>query len=646
MTTTRSETLSKDREPYAIVKGCDGRGGFALIGVYPNKRGDCTIYYIVARVVDGVRNGFINPRYDADCMEDATEDGTYAIRITLAEALVLFLDPLVVRTKKMPPEAIPVIRWWQKHRQPGPQRFEDLVMPLLGKRELARMAEYTPTKAIEFFRESTEAESKALEEHVQKFTDHFFATIWTFKTWFLNEAELEELGVTARTPAPEIMQRWVKSENLLQRHIQMAAHMQLLYNVGGEHPDLADLWSTEVKIQTDRGRFLDSGLPQCVHNLTSQIHEYHACHVEPSCRIFQTLEIEKKGLTVLQGMGAWTCFVNQRSSVAEDPIWKDLHYETFRLLKAGVSNIFRQLQDRLPKLDTEHNKTIKEALAELLLFGFIEWNIMYFYRHEGPLASADKDPPSDFVTGIFNLIVTEEKSMMNHAQEVSQATALAFWDVACMAIHPELFDYPTGSGRGVRKTTPPAIARTRPPSFEKALPPLMAAFCSLDDWLGRFSKVKRPTLKKLLTVTVHPPETASVQRILSPRHFSLEEDIMVPSDELLQRATDRDDQTLTSLLKLMAVQLPHTTLKVLEGVKQLCDKIVKLNERARAKLEDNRSTSTTKMQKEQCAGCGSKEETEKRPMKCSRCLIVGYCSVACQKKHWLVHKKVCAPVNK
>jgi hypothetical protein len=143
---------------------------------------------------------------------------------------------------------------------------------------------------------------------------------------------------------------------------------------------------------------------------------------------------------------------------------------------------------------------------------------------------------------------------------------------------------------------------------------------SMDLGLCRFSKAIRPTLTKLLTVTVHPPETASVQRILCPRHFLLEEDMMVPYDELLQRATDRDDPYLASLFKLMTVQLPHTTLKVLEGVKQLlCDKIVKLNERARAKLEENRSTSTIKMQKEQCAGCGSKEETEKRPMKCSRC---------------------------
>jgi hypothetical protein len=28
---------------------------------------------------------------------------------------------------------------------------------------------------------------------------------------------------------------------------------------------------------------------------------------------------------------------------------------------------------------------------------------------------------------------------------------------------------------------------------------------------------------------------------------------------------------------------------------------------------------------------------------CSRCHAVVYCSVACQKAHWTIHKKVCRP---
>jgi hypothetical protein len=137
-----------------------------------------------------------------------------------------------------------------------------------------------------------------------------------------------------------------------------------------------------------------------------------------------------------------------------------------------------------------------------------------------------------------------------------------------------------------------------------------------------------------------------VQRTLYPRYFSFDEATMVPSDELLHRATNGDYPYLTSLFKLMAVQLPHTTLKLLEGVKQLGENMEKTNKKARTKLEDNRSTATTKKQKGQCAGCGAKEETVKKMLKCSRCQIVRYCSVDCQKKHWPVHKKVCAPENK
>jgi hypothetical protein len=106
-------------EPYAIVNGCDGHGNFFLIGLIPkhSKRGDFTVYFILANTVDGVTNGFVIPRIqEAECWDDANGGGNYTVRITLAEALVLFLDPVVTRTKVLPTGAIPVVRWWQQHR--------------------------------------------------------------------------------------------------------------------------------------------------------------------------------------------------------------------------------------------------------------------------------------------------------------------------------------------------------------------------------------------------------------------------------------------------------------------------------------------------------------------------------------------------
>jgi hypothetical protein len=636
--------LQVREEPYAIVNGCDSFGHFALFCVYPNnnKRGDSTMYVIIARILEGVYDGCIKPRVNnfADCWESAIAFGNYAIRITLAEALVLFLDPLVARTKELSPGAIPVIRWWQQHRRPGPQRHEDLVMPLLGKRELARIAD-------ESMRDSTEAEREELEEHQSKFAKHFLASE-IFKKSHLNASEREEMGVSAKSSALEIMERWLKCPKLLQRYIQIAAHMRLLYKLGGEYPDLADLWSTEVKIQTDLGRFIDSGLAKCVNVNTRRILQWNSSNswIEASCRFFQTPEIEETGLTVLRGMGAWSCFLTHRRSLDEDPVVKDLVNETVWLLREGVMHIFQHLQERLPKFESAFKNTFEDCLTELLLRSFMGWYAMYVHGREGPLASAGKDPPSDFVTNILHKI-TEEKSLEDHVQAVSETLSRAFWNVACMAVHPKLFDYPTETGgRGVRKTTSTTIAPSRLAWSEEAFTLLVAAFCSLDHWLDRFSEAQLPTLKKCLTVTVHPPEIASVQRILCPRHFSLDVEAMVPSDELLQRATNRDNPYLTSLFKLMAVQLPYTTLKLLEGVKLLREQIDKTNKKAFTKLEENRSTSTTKKQKGQCAGCGTKEETVKKMLKCSRCLIVRYCSVGCQKKHWPVHKKVCSPVNK
>jgi len=43
-----------------------------------------------------------------------------------------------------------------------------------------------------------------------------------------------------------------------------------------------------------------------------------------------------------------------------------------------------------------------------------------------------------------------------------------------------------------------------------------------------------------------------------------------------------------------------------------------------------------------CAGCGIKEDSSERFLKCGKCLSVVYCSAVCQKKSWKEgHKAVC-----
>merc|ERR1712098_668674 len=47
-----------------------------------------------------------------------------------------------------------------------------------------------------------------------------------------------------------------------------------------------------------------------------------------------------------------------------------------------------------------------------------------------------------------------------------------------------------------------------------------------------------------------------------------------------------------------------------------------------------------------CANCGALEKSEKQFQKCSRCGFVFYCSKACQKSDWPIHKQICKEIRK
>jgi hypothetical protein len=81
-------------------------------------------------------------------------------------------------------------------------------MPLLHKRDLARITEHAPTKHNKSLRDRTEAEIEAREEYQSIFSDYFFSNMMLHRTFFLNGAELEEMGVTARSSANDIRENF------------------------------------------------------------------------------------------------------------------------------------------------------------------------------------------------------------------------------------------------------------------------------------------------------------------------------------------------------------------------------------------------------------------------------------------------------
>jgi len=49
---------------------------------------------------------------------------------------------------------------------------------------------------------------------------------------------------------------------------------------------------------------------------------------------------------------------------------------------------------------------------------------------------------------------------------------------------------------------------------------------------------------------------------------------------------------------------------------------------------------------DECGGCGVDHRPKgKNLLTCSKCMKRMYCSTACQKKHWKIHKKVCEPAE-
>ena len=93
----------------------------------------------------------------------------------------------------------------------------------------------------------------------------------------MSESDLLEIKVPSRSQcrvdALYLMEKWVQSEKVLERHVQMAFHMRLLYSLS-DRTDLAALWSKEVEMQVEHARLVASGQAFCVRNVTNAVLEF------------------------------------------------------------------------------------------------------------------------------------------------------------------------------------------------------------------------------------------------------------------------------------------------------------------------------------------------------------------------------------
>ena len=122
---------------------------------------------------------------------------------------------------EMHPDAIPVIRWFQRYRRSGSVRCEELVPYPLSQEKLAEIAALTPMA----YRESLKtplgaARHEADLAHRDEFVPYFQSQLWLQKNWFLSESDLLEIKVPSRSQcrvdALYLMEKWVQSEKVLE----------------------------------------------------------------------------------------------------------------------------------------------------------------------------------------------------------------------------------------------------------------------------------------------------------------------------------------------------------------------------------------------------------------------------------------------
>lgn len=630
----KSPRTKEDLNPYCYVNGCDGVSSFSLHGVHPNLDGSFTVYTIICRWLGGVRDGYVAPSVNTDFREMAAQFKSLVVKITIPEAVALFLDPLVAQTASIPDDAIPCIRWFEKHgRRPGPHRGENLIPRLMTEDELAANAKYdsfASLRRLDLMQCLNEDSYEQLMEHHDA-----FETFW-FKSpagechrlhWILSQGDLTEIGIDPLVPLQDVadfQDKLVACERIVQRQWLMTQHMRLICTLLGE-AELASMWAKDVEIS--RERFVESGQVQCLIRMVVYLTS-STPSMPRNKRFFCRDPLSEKQLVLaLRALAVLTLFCCQMDD-QENLLLRDYYRECGIMLNNGVGNAFDTARSQLPNFDhVLDDKKISE-IGEVLLYEMTTCHLGFLMG--GPSNFTKDSSEIEKIASTVSAIFASDANFVLHAEWLGREMAQGFWEIAGMAVHPELFDYPDTpnlGGRGVWKENPPQIIGPPPmASLEEVVVLVVKGYSNMVNWVHRFTSFKSKQLKSLLTFEFDGTEKAVVDEKLCPQYFERIDDTTIrPSAMFLERLAKKGDVAfLLDLMDTMATLVPRTTMNFLLKAFDLALKRSEDGTKKIADMERHKSSSTTK-QKWHCVACGATAAAEGGLMKCSRCKVARYC---------------------
>ena len=281
---------------------------------------------------------------------------------------------------------------------------------------------------------------------------------------------------------------------------------------------------------------VDSGQPCGLYHNTRNSLEYTESMPKANF-FFMKPEDERDAIKVMKGVDAWLCHTVATREVGT--LWDDFACEvTHRVITTGVHDSFDQIRNKIPWFETTLDEGIRAKVADCLLRGYSNAFADYITGKPSPFRTMGSQAQLDLELQVAE-IFADNKAYKEHAARLAKEITELFWDLSCMVVHPEHYDFPWYfGGRRVRKSLPPAIVAPPPavlPIVEQGNVPLFVeGLCSIKKFIGRFSVFGPEKLRRYLTTTMHPNEVATLREgSLCPRYWLVEGGEMVPSDSFL-----------------------------------------------------------------------------------------------------------------